>query len=246
MRVVVFSVCYNRAFILPWFLRHYETIADEISVFDDKSDDGSREMLSRHPKVILRDWPYDDGLNDDHFLEHAYEWYPKARGHFDWVIWVDTDEFIYHPQLRAVLETSKDVELLPTVGFNMTGVGLPQDDGKSQIYDLNPMGVWAPVYAKPVVFRPEAHIRWRRGKQELEGCSPKMASRPTLKLLHYRYLGYDHTARTNALNLQRCSLKTGDKSSAWSCQLSHTGEHSPEWSEIARAKSFNVLTDYKL
>ena len=244
--MIVFMVCYNRAFILPWFLRHYETIADEICVFDDKSDDGSRELLSRHPKVILRDWPHDNGIDDQQFLDHAYEWYPKARGHFDWVMWVDADEFIYHPQLRTVLEASTDVELLPTVGFNMMGNGLPIDDGKSQIYELNPMGVWAPVYAKPVVFRPEATVRWRRGKQELEGCTPKVASRPILKLLHYRYLGRDYTARTNAINLQRCGLKSGDKSHGWSCHPDHQGEHSPAWAESAMAMSFNVLTDYKL
>jgi glycosyltransferase involved in cell wall biosynthesis len=240
MKIIVFAVCYNQAEILPWFLRHYSSFADEISVFDDHSTDGSREILQAHPKVKLRDWPHEPGINEDIFLDFAYEWYPKAHPDFDWAIWVDCDELIYAPDVRAVLESAKDFEVIRTTGYNMTGDGLPQGEGDAQLWQIMPYGISAEVYSKPVVFRPSAHVRWSRGKHRLESeC--KTTPRPLLKLLHYRYLGGEYTARLNAKNFDRCGLQSGDKGAAWSCSPSYRGEHSAEWAEGIKHCRWNVI-----
>ena len=94
MKILVFTLTCNNADILPFWLRHYSTFADEISVWDDHSTDRTRSILKSNPKVILRDWPHKTGIDEDLFLAHWQEWYPKARGHFDWVMIVDSDEFI--------------------------------------------------------------------------------------------------------------------------------------------------------
>lgn len=242
MKIIVFSLCYNQAEIIPWYLRHYGSFADEISVFDDHSTDGSRELLAAHPKVILRDWPHEPGINEDLFLQHAYEWYPKANPAFDWVFWVDPDEIIYASDIRKMLEDARDFELIPTVGFNMTGDGLPKDDGRSQIWQVSPFGIPAPVYSKPVVFRPSAHVRWNRGKHALENCNPKMAPF-SFRLLHYRYMGGPYTAERNAKNYARCGLKSGDKGAAWSCAPGYNGVHSSGWAESVRNSTWNAVTD---
>ena len=108
MKIIVFAMNRNNAELIPFFLRHYGSFADEISVWDDKSSDGSQDLLRAHPKVLLRDWPYDTGIDEDQFLKHAYEWYPKAHPKFDWVMYVDMDEFIYSKNIMKTLEECSD------------------------------------------------------------------------------------------------------------------------------------------
>jgi len=242
MKILVFVITYNCRDVLPFFLRHYSAFADEISAFDDFSNDGTRELLKANPKVVLRDWPHPgSGINEDLFLAHWQEWYPKARGGFDWVIIADPDEMIYASDVREVLEwhIRRDSKVLRPEGYNMTGDGLPVDDGR-QIWEISPFGVAAPVYSKPVVFRPEIRINWIRGKHDVEHCA-EVPRRCTLKLLHYRYMGATYTAAKNAKNYARCGLDSGDKGAAWSCAPGYTGEHSAPWAEEAKKKAVNVL-----
>lgn len=245
MKILIFSMTHNNVDIIGFFLRHYSTFADEISVFDDHSSDGTRQLLQANPKVIMRDWPHGTGIDEPLFLAHWREWYPKARGAFDWVFLVDSDEFIVHPNVRALLEVHQNhgTEVLQPEGHNMTCEGVPKDDGR-QIYEIAPMGVRAPVYSKPVVFRPHIDINWNLGKHALEGCNPVVKTDPKLKLCHFRYLGEAYTRAKNAKNYARCGLVSGDKGAAWSCSPAYDGwdkEHSPAWSEFAKTKAFNVM-----
>jgi len=239
MKIIVFTICHNRAFILPFFLRHYESWVDEIAVFDDQSTDGSREILQSHPKVLLREWPHpNSGLDDNLFMEFAYDWYPKAAPHFDWCIWVDTDELVHRSNPREFLAMSDQYDVMTTAGFNMFGHGLPRDDGRSQLTELLKTGSYAPVYDKAIIFRTSVNIRWSTGKLFLESCDGRVTPKPYWKLLHYRYLGRDHTVRTNAQNYERC---VGNKNAAWSCRPDYHGEHSATWAEAAIPLAFDVI-----
>lgn len=248
MKIWIFSVCRNNADIIPWYLRHYGQFADRILVWDDRSDDGSRELLKAHPSVTLFDCPW-QGLDEDKNLHHAYDVYPSARRKADWCFWVDMDEFVVPGQFtlgsnvaeRMISTLFDPSQVILTAGFNMVGDGLPRNGyWHKQIYELNPMGVSAPVYSKPVVFRPEAKVRWVRGKHALEETTPSTSTKPLLKLLHYRFLGAAYTAQRNAKNFERAI----DKGVAWTCGPEYRGadkEHSPEWAEAAKQKAFNVL-----
>lgn len=246
MKILVFSLTFNNADILPFWLRHYSTFADEISVWDDRSTDTTRRLLDENPKVIRRDWPYPTGIDEDAFLAHWQEWYPKARGHFDWVMIPDSDEFLYSPDMLGTLRLAKSVgiQVIKPMGYNLVGDGLPKDDGHSQIYELNPMGVAAPVYSKPVIFQPEIKINWIRGKHDLENCNAVIGRETGMKLLHARYMGADYTRAKNNKNFARCGLLSGDKGAAWSCDPRYDGpdkEHSPQWAEFAKTKMVNVM-----
>lgn len=238
------AISFNCADTAPFFLRHYEKIADEIAIWDDFSNDGTREIFKAHPKVNLRDWPHPgSGINEDLFLRHWQEWYPTTAKHgFDWCMIVDPDEFLYHPKPLFSLFQIKNsaMQVIRPSGFNMTGDGLPVDDGR-QIWQISPMGVAAPVYSKPVIFRPQIKIQWIRGKHDLENCRPIVLMDGGWKLLHYRYMGAAYTAAKNAKNYARCGLDSGDKGAAWSCAPGYTGEHSATWAEEAKKKAFNVI-----
>ncbi len=239
MKIAVFVITYNCADTLPWFLRHYLTFADKIVAWDDQSTDGTREMLANEPLVSLRDWPHVHAISEDVFLQHWQEEYPKLVGEFDWVMIVDPDEFIYAPKLvsRLFTEQQAGTQVVRSTGFNMTGDGLPKDDGR-QIWEVSQMGVPAPVYSKPVVFRPDIKINWQRGRHQLENCSPVLSKEPWLKLLHYRFMGFAYTKAKNAKNYERVGE---DKGAAWSCAPDWKGAHSPEWAEEAKKHAVNVL-----
>ena len=248
MRIIIFLLTHNTADVLPYFLRWYSTFADEISAFDDASTDGTRELLSGCPKVLLRDWPHPtSGIDEPLFMAHWQEWYRKARPTFDWAFIVDSDELIYHPDMRGLLteHRSRGTTVLQPEGFNMTGNGLPTDDGR-QLWEISPLGVRAPVYSKPVVFNPAVNMDWNLGRHALSNAHElRVATDPKLRLLHYRYMGEAYTRAKNAKNYARCGLVSGDKGAAWSCAESYDGpdkEHSPQWAEFAKTKAFNVMT----
>lgn len=231
MTIWTFTICRNSADLVRFWLRHYDRIADVMFVWDDNSTDGTKEILQEHRKVVCLKWPYDTGIDEDRFLQFAYEQYPNAEGCADWVMWVDMDEFIYHPQLTDMIQDvdSSGYNVIRPDGFNMMHDGIPHDDGR-QIWEVCNTGVAAPVYSKPVIFKPSSGVRWNRGKHELEHCQVKLAEGTGIKLLHYRYLGYEYTKQRNLNNYSRVP---GDKAAAWTCNPDWHGEHSPDWAAQA-------------
>lgn len=249
-KIWVFSVTHNSAPMTRWWLRHYEKFADKILVWDDHSTDGTREILRAHPKVEMKDWPHGNGIDENQFLAFAHEIYPTAAGKAQWVMWADSDEFIMSTQFswEEIFTSCENCDVIQTLGFNMVGdgTGLPswKQSGDAQIYDLIRPGVFAPIYSKPVVFRPEVRIRWNRGKHTLEDCTPRLSHKPLLKLLHFRYLGADYTRERNAKNYARLGLEDGDKGAGWTCAPGYDGwekEGSPTWATRAVKESFDVI-----
>ncbi len=247
MRVWVFSVWKNERQLAPWFVRWYSTFAERIIIFDDGSDDGTKEFLRAQPKVTVHDIAM-GGIDENGLLDLAYANYPSARGKADYVMWVDADEFIYHPRMLEYLAGCKarGWRALRTLGFNMMSQPLPEDDGISQLTDIYRTGLRAPVYSKPVVFDPAIDIKWDRGKHRvISGADlppPLREYEPEdrLRLLHFRYLTPEYTRERNARQFDRCGL---DKGAAWSNSPSHTGEHSYIWVAATQHLARDVVCD---
>lgn len=255
MKILCILIVHDAADILPFTFRHYDQFVDEYWVFDDHSTDGTLELLKANAKVKLRAFTGMEGLYEEQNLGLIYQTYPEAVGKFDWVTVPDPDEFLLPrfqsesdvgPKMRGILIQSEafGYEVIGSQGFNLVGSEFPKDDGHSQIYEINPMGVNAPVYSKPIVFRPEVTIRWMRGKHQLENCHPVLSPQPLLKLIHARYFGADYTRARNAKNYARLGLLNGDKGPGWSVSPDYDAPHlegSPQWAEWARTQAFNVL-----
>lgn len=206
MKVAVYSVMHNEAAMLPYWLRHYLPLADRVTIFDDHSDDGTPEMAAAFGCAVR---PYiGAGLDDQEFVDFAAATYPEVRGECDWCLWVDADEFIYHPDLRGRLAQyqAEGVALPHVAGYAMFANAFPTTAG--QIYDEVKVGARAPFYDKPVVFGPALDLKWIPGKHALAGpVEVPRGGHPELKLLHFRHLGERHFAGRNARNHARMSAR---------------------------------------
>lgn len=189
MKVDVYTITYNEGKLLPYFLRHYESFADRIFVWDDESNDGTREMLDSHPKVQVL--PHNLGMLDDlYFVQKLWPQYVKSRGYADFVICAESDEFVYHPNILEKLEElkSKGIQRICCKGFHMYHHKFPETDG--QIYDEAKFGFYDATLSKTILFDPNIVMKWTEGRHH---CSKEEFSvhDTGIVLLHYRLLGYD-------------------------------------------------------
>jgi len=187
----VYTVVWNESYMMPYFLRHYEKVADKILVFDDFSTDGTRDIVKAHPKAELHDWPCESGMIEPvkaKFFSREYR--TRSRGIADWVICVDCDEFIYHPDLRSVLEEQKALgtkAIKPDQGLIVGATTTPHTDG--QLYDACPYGFERRAYAKPVIFTPDIDVWFGHGQHHsaVRPDVPKVRG-TGIVLLHCCYL----------------------------------------------------------
>src|SRR5438552_12457573 len=136
MVIHIFSIMRNEEAILPYFLRHYETFADRIFIFNDHSTDKTVEIAKAHLKTTVMDFPYNRGLQEDDFSNCFQDAYKKySRGVADWAMCVDADEFIYHMEILELLKRQREKgrRVLRTTGYSMVSQEFPTTNG--QIYE---------------------------------------------------------------------------------------------------------------
>ena len=119
MKIRVYTTAWNEEQILPHFLRFYARFAERIVVYDNGSDDATPAIVRAHPQAELRSYDtggtLHDGVKAD-LLSHCYR---EVRGQADWVVAVDCDEFLYHPELveRLARYAAEGVTLPPRAGL---------------------------------------------------------------------------------------------------------------------------------
>jgi glycosyltransferase involved in cell wall biosynthesis len=226
----VYTVVRNEALLISYWLRHYATFCDRMIVYDDKSDDGTAEIATLGGAEV-REYP-GSGLDDMTFVALANERYKEARGEADWVIWVDGDEFLYHPRMIEQLAALKVAGVnLPTVnGYNMVADGPPT--GSGQIYEEICTGFRHDRYDKPCILDPNLNLTWEVGKHAASAVEAVVtASDAPLKLLHYRYLGRAYHEARSAGNYRRLSVLNKASRFGFEVTPGWTGEFSVDWYE---------------
>src|SRR5271169_938358 len=102
MRIVVVTLTFNEEAIIGFFLRHYERFVDRIIIYDSGSTDRTVAIARAHPKVELRHRePTNGEINDTENVRLKNEAWQGTGA--DWVMVVDTDEFLFHPIMQAFL-----------------------------------------------------------------------------------------------------------------------------------------------
>lgn len=190
--VHVYAVCWNEEKIIPFFLSHYNEFVDHYYIYDNYSDDKSDELLSKQSNISVIKYDTGGTFNDIVHQQIKNTAWKQSRGKADWVIVIDMDELIYHPNLIGFLNSSVDTVFNPS-GFNMVTDKFPQS--KLKITEQIQTGIPDEKYTKMILFNPHriVDINYMPGAHEAypEGII-RITKINELKLLHYKNLGVDY------------------------------------------------------
>ena len=224
-KVWTYSIVWNEAQMLPWFLRHYSPWVEKMVMYVEPSTDGTEEILRACPQVEMRPWPH-RGLDDEKFLETVNSCYKEARGKADWVAFVDPDELLWHPRMTQVL-TAAAGDIFASHGLALiSSTGWPSLDDPRQLYEIVRTGLRQANFDKRLLHRPELDVEQTLGRHSYGETIPKHNGRiceTALRLLHCHHVGgVQHTAERNARNYARC-LKHDDRF-GWNYDAKHNAD----------------------
>lgn len=207
---------------MPFFLRHYSTVACKIFVQDCGSTDKTRDIVRENGAVLVEDEPW--GMDEDRRRNESEIFVRECQGKTEWCLCVDADEFVVG-DFESAMESANEggFDVIHTIGCTMMGPQFPKDDGR-QIYDIAQTGVISGA-SKPCMVRPGTNFRWSLGRHFIESKDTKVAPPKDLFLLHYRFMGLEYTESRHARNWER----SPDKGTAWCCSPEWTGDCSVEW-----------------
>ena len=227
-----YAVAYNEERLLPTFLRYYGAFCQKITIYDHYSTDRTREIAQAHGATV-KDYPGKrDEFDEWEFVGLANQAWKEARGESDWVIWVDIDEILYHPEI------TKHLEKLISIG-----VTVPDVQGYTMIQDIPPeQGLWwngvkDSKYSKRCIFNPNliADIHYGLGRH-IAAPIGQIKTGGRLSLLHYTYFGPEYfIERRQRLHKRRCH----------SDEYEHqeNGKYSLEWFETV--ERYDIRGDYE-
>ena len=236
MSVHLYSIAWNEARVLEFFLRHYESVVDRFIIYDDGSTDGTQEMLRNHAKVELR--PFVRRFPGSLILsiqEIWNEYWKESRGKADWVITANIDEHLYHPNLSEYLLECrrKSVTAIPALGYEMLSETFPSPG--ALLCETITRGAPRRSLSKLAIFDPNAVHETNCGVGRHSAYPTGRIvwpERDELLLLHYKYLGGAYFQQRHgqlAAGLGRTDVRWG-----WATH----------WKEFSKSNTGAVLEDF--
>lgn len=142
------------------FLNHYTPICDKILVYDNMSTDNTVKLLKTDPKVEVIQFDTNNRFDDFKHSEIKNNCWKQYRNEYDWVICIDFDEFLYHPNLKNILENFKNTNVtIPSIlGFNMKSFKFPSDYNNPIIQQVK-YGRFDNFFSKNIIFNPKKNRR---------------------------------------------------------------------------------------
>ena len=189
----VYTMTWNEEYMIKYFLRYYETVADRIFVIDDNSSDGTRDIVKTCPKTTLLPYPFPSGFNEYDKTNCFATEYRKYSRDAEWVIVGDCDEFIYHPDLRNFLDKKRAEgrRAIKATGYFFASKEIPNTEG--QLFDAMPyhhrLRKIKHSYDREVVFDPKLDVKFKPGcHPPTEFSDGVIAGRCGLSLYHCCHL----------------------------------------------------------
>ena len=192
LKIGLFTVCRNELELISHFLEYYSSFVSHIYIFDNNSNDGTRDIIENQVNVTVI--PYDTKglLRDDLHMLIKNSCWQEFRKEYDWVIITDLDEFLFHDNLELYLNQAieKKYTILNTCGFNMISDTYPTAD--EPLLNQIKNGAFSTNFSKPIIFDPKAieQINYSPGGHFIEPIgNVKIKDSDGLLLLHLKYLG---------------------------------------------------------
>ena len=225
--------------MLPYFFRHYDPIVDRYFISDNGSTDRSRELLAANRKVALGEFRIPGNSFVEAATDHYNHCWKQSRGSADWVIVVNIDEHVYHPDLRSYLQacTRNGVSILLPEGYNMVADQWPAS--RQPLWKTVQHGMRDPIWDKPQVFDPNriSEINFREGRHSASPAGEVVFPRTErTRLLHYKYLGGSYLSSRHAE--LRARFPAGDFARGWGYQYLWDEQKTSE--ELARVRAAAV------
>jgi glycosyltransferase involved in cell wall biosynthesis len=241
-RCWAYCLAFNESTLIPFWVAHYRQFCERVTVYvDDATDDGTDVLAAKAGAQVK--YARTDGLDDEGFVAFARERYPAARGLAEWVVWVDADEFLYHPRIgERLAELRAQGVTRPVVqGYQMVADAPPK--GRKPITEQITRGLPAAEYSKTCVFDPALDVAWTPGKHHatVTGADVRGDGADPLRLLHYRYLGEEWLVARNARNFARMTDGQKGRRHGVETYPDYTGVYSPAWYAEQTANAQEVV-----
>jgi hypothetical protein len=228
--------------MLPYFFRHYDSIVDRYFISDNGSTDRSRDLLAANGKVVLGEFRIDGDSFVQAATNHYNHCWKQSRGAADWVIVVNVDEHVYHPDLRGYLQacTGNGVTILRPEGYNMVADGWPSS--RKPLWKSVQHGMRDPIWDKPQVFDPNRiqEINFREGRHSASPAGDVLFPRTErARMLHYKYLGAEYLLRRHAELRDR--FPAADLKKGWGYQYLWDDQKNIDELQRVRAAAVRVI-----
>jgi len=198
MNVEAFIIAYNEAETIALTIKHYKSFCSRVTLFDNFSDDNTREIALEHGADI-RLFGKKGVLSDKEYL--AVKNHCWKHSNADWVIVCDADEILWHPNLPEALK--EDCTIFTTYGWNIYSNDIPRET-----YLEITKGYHDGNYSKSIIFKPSAikEINYHYGCHNNNPKGDVRYSKEVLTVFHYRNLGgYERLSKRHAIYRERMS-----------------------------------------
>ena len=206
--ITVVAIAYNEEEMMPFFLNHYSKFCEHIVIYDNHSTDNTEKICNAFDKCKVTVVKYDTNntLNDEKYLEiknNVYRDYDT-----DYCIVVDSDEFLYHENMKDFLLQYKEVSVFKPQGYNMISEEFPKGgdilEVKTGVPEIN--------YCKKCLFKIKdiGRINYIMGCHagdfyDNNGNMIEPVYNSDLKLLHYKNLSFEYRYNRSVLFEKRMS-----------------------------------------
>lgn len=174
-KIRVISHWYNEELLAPLFFNRYRDCDEVRILIDTDTNDGTREIASRYPNVILQDVHCRDGMDNIQMLENINNAILEVKD--GWIYMVDADEFIFpefHEDPRTFLARQKE-EVVNCLYFHVyrhiteKDIDYTQDPIPQRTHAKEGGPEFKNWFLKPSVFRAEAKVQLTIGNHRFKG-----------------------------------------------------------------------------
>lgn len=236
MKIQTYILARNEELLMPYIIRHYSQFSD-IIILINNSTDKTIEIAHNSGAEI---WKYKD--TNAFSLEEVDGMKANCwkESNADWVIVVDADEFVYHPEIVRVLSESKATIIHPTF-HNMFSEVFPTTKG--QIYDEVTMGSDGDIWlSKMNVFKPReiTNMNWGPGGHSAypEG-NVIIDNNSGVKTLHMRFLSRESVLEKHIENDKR--RLQSDQDNGYGIQLEWREKEINDYYERYKSKLTKII-----